>query len=330
MRNIKFLGIPFSAGQPHSGVELAADAFRNTGLFRILNSHAEVVTDLGNLDFTLCGERQSGIIKNEKISGLGNALISRSIESENLKDSFLMNVGGDHGLALGTIHGLLHHYPDLIVVWVDAHGDINSPFSSESGNFHGMPLSFLIQGSHGRGHFSWIRKRLSANRLIYMGPRDLDPAERIYIESEGIQYFSSEDIRQYGPERLLDYALKKADPMGKAPLHLSFDVDVFDSHDVEATGTRVLDGPHREDILRLGKRLGETGRLVSMDLVEVNPELCHEKETSETLELAMRFTRSVIEPLFTQKTEQGLRVPAQEKISPRHQTQTRYYQSSDF
>lgn len=300
MRDIKYLGIPFSGGQPHRGVELSPQVFRDPDFLSRLPA---AVRDLGDLDFSLCGDREDGLIKNERLSGLGNALISSAIESENLKNSFLLNVGGDHGMALGTIHGLLAHYPDLVVVWADAHGDLNTPEASPSGNFHGMPLSFLIQGSQGRKDFSWLRRRLRPNRLIYMGPRDLDPTEKEMIRTLGIQWYSSSDINAFGAGNLLRHALKIADPTGRAPLHLSFDVDVFDANDVEATGTRVAEGPEKNEILKLGKLLGETGRLRSMDLVEVNPELGHEKKISETLELAMRFTLSVTTPVFAPRPE---------------------------
>ncbi len=295
MNHIKYLGIPFSGGQPHRGVEKSPNALRQKDFFERCPVN---VSDLGDLDFSLCGESSSGLIKNERISGLGNALISRSIETENLNNSFLLNVGGDHGLALGTIHGLLHHYPDLVVVWADAHGDINTPAGSQTGNFHGMPLSFLIEGAQDRAQFSWLRKRLRPERLIYMGPRDLDPAEKQIISDLGIQWYSSDDINKYGTEVLLRNALRIADPSGKAPIHLSFDVDVFDAMDVAATGTRVESGPRKNEIMKLGKILGDTGRLRSMDLVEINPDLCHEMQTSETLELSMRFTLSVMNSVF--------------------------------
>lgn len=295
MKHIKYLGVPFSAGQPHTGVEAAPETFRRMSFLRKLPGS---IRDLGDLDFSLCGERTRGAIHNEHLCGLGNALISEAIESENLSQSFLLNVGGDHGMALGTIHGLLSHYPDLVVVWADAHGDINTPASSHTGNFHGMPLSFLVNGPQGREHFSWLRRRLPPGRLIYMGPRDLDPAEKQMIEELGIQWYSSEDINQFGAEVLLRHALRIADPTGTAPIHLSFDVDVFDATDVVATGTRVADGPRKDEMMKLGRLLGESGRLRSMDLVEVNPDFSHEKKTCETLELAMRFTLSVTKPIF--------------------------------
>lgn len=160
-----------------------------------------------------------------------------------------------------------------------------------------MPLSFLIKGSQGREDFAWLRKRLPPGRLIYMGPRDLDHEEKTIIEDSGIQYYSSEDINKYGVEVLLSHALKIADPTGDNKIHLSFDVDVFDEADVAATGTRVKDGPRKSEILKLASLLGETGRLVSMDLVEINPELGTDLKIRETVELALQFTHSVLAAL---------------------------------
>ncbi len=298
MKGIKILGIPFKAGQPHAGVAEAPEALRAKSLIPLLRQLSPGVEDLGDLDFSLCGEHEEGQIKNERASALGNALISESIQSENLGQSFLLNIGGDHGMALGTIHGLLHHHPDLIVVWADAHGDINTPGSSQSGNFHGMPLSFLLKGNQGREEFSWLRKQLRPERLIFMGPRDLDPAEKEIIRELGIQWYSSDDINSFGTEALLSRALKIADPDGTAPIHLSFDIDVFDPQDVIATGTRVPQGPEKNEMMKLGRLLGETGRLRSMDLVEVNPDFSHETNACETIDLAMQFTLSVTASVF--------------------------------
>lgn len=315
MKHIKFLGIPFSAGQPHRGVEVAPRTLRETGFLRALPGK---VLDLGDLDFSLCGERSEGLIKNEKQSALGNALISEAIASEDLRQSFLLCAGGDHGLALGTIHGLLAHYPDMVVIWADAHGDINTPQTSHSGNFHGMPLSFLLNGDQGIHSFRWLRRTLRPGQLIYMGPRDLDGGERALIEDLGIQWYSSEDINSFGVEALLKHALRIADPSGRCPLHLSFDVDVFDAPDVVATGTRVAQGPLKSEIMKLGRLVGQTGRLRSMDLVEVNPELCHETQTRETLELARRFTLSVTAPMFPPRPvqEPQLVLPSLKQLYP--------------
>ena len=129
MEQTLFLGAPFSGGQPHPGVSMAPDEFRkhHPDLFS-----AGEWQDVGNIVGPGCSFE--GAMEHAR-------LIAEKVESLPLKDNFFAAVGGDHGLALGTVHGLLHHHPDLLVVWIDAHADANVPSSSPSGNMHGMPLA---------------------------------------------------------------------------------------------------------------------------------------------------------------------------------------------
>lgn len=291
---LKVLGIPFSFGQGKPGVKSAPAALRGRGLLHRLGRFA-TVQDLGDLDFELCEGRGHGeLILQEAGSALGTELISQCVEGEDLKDTFLLSVGGDHGLALGTIHGLLRHDPNTIVVWADAHGDINTPTTSPSGNFHGMPLAFLLGLVPGSETFAWVKRIIAPRNLILMGPRDLDEGEKRIIRELSIQYYSSLEINCFGAERLLRSALFKADPTESVPIHLSFDMDLFDADDIQSTGTRVPNGPRFTEIFSLGRALGKTGRLRSMDLVELNPELGDEEEVLESVQLAIEFVEAVV------------------------------------
>lgn len=299
MEKIKFLGIPFAFGQPHSGVKMAAAHCRLRGLLDRLETIA-TVRDLGDIDFSLVegGDEVQSPIKNHNASSLGCELISRCIEGERLHDAFLLNMGGDHGLGLGSIHGILTHDPSTIVVWADAHGDINPPEASLSGNFHGMPLSFLLGLNRQDKRFSWMKKFLRPQKLILFGPRDLDQAEKEIIEELSIQYISSEEIRRSGTQNLLERALKIADPTGNSPIHLSFDVDFCDASVVKATGTPVAQGPGRNHLMELGSFLGQTGRLRSMDVVELNPEIGSWQEVRESFKIAFDFIQLTLEETF--------------------------------
>lgn len=298
MEKIKFLGVPFSFGQPLEGVKKAPAHFRLRGYLKELEDIAPV-RDLGDIDFALI-KKLRGIspIKNAAPSGLGCELISQCIERERLDRSFLLNLGGDHGLALGTIHGILTHRPETVVIWADAHGDINPPEASETGNFHGMPLSFLLGLNRNEKYFHWIRRLLKPQKLILFGPRDLDWVEKKIIEELSIQYISSEEIKKFGTEFLIKKALAKADPRGEAPLHLSFDVDFCDPKSVAATGTRVPGGPDFSQVLELGRYLGQTGRLRSMDVVELNPEIGPPQDVRETFNLTFEFVRLTLQESF--------------------------------
>lgn len=300
MKNIKVLGIPFNFGQPHTGVEHALTALRYHGFFDELAKISHV-KELGCLDFSLIalsGRSDSALIKNARTVDLASELISHCIAGEKLANSFLLNIGGDHGMGLGTVHGMLQHSPETIIVWADAHGDINTPESSPSGNFHGMPLSYLLGISDDHRQFLWLKKYLSPKKLIFFGPRDLDPAEKEIISELSIQYYSSSYINEFGADSIVSRALKLADPTEKAPIHLSFDVDIFDAQDVFATGTRVAQGPKVSEVMRMGEILGSTGRLRSMDLVEINPDLAEFHEVQHTLKLAQEFTLKTLRALF--------------------------------
>lgn len=213
-------------------------------------------------------------------------------------------------MGLGTVHGMLMQNPETVVIWADAHGDVNTPTSSASKNFHGMPLSFLMNISNDPVLFPWIKRSLPPERLILVGPRDLDPVEKEIIEDLRIQYLSSEEMNKFGTRHLLKRALEKVDPNGDFPIHLSFDVDLFDSRDIISTGTRVGCGPYMPEIFNLGRTLAETGRLRSMDLVELNPKLGYETEMLRTFKLALNFTQYTIRNTFERQFRSGI-VPSE-------------------
>lgn len=297
-RNIKLLGIPFTYGQDKSGVRLAADVLRKYGLVDMLNELAPT-KDLGDLGLNVPkSDLAYNGIKNEVESAIASQRISKFIEREDLEESFLLNIGGDHGMGLGVLHGLLHQRPDMVVIWADAHGDINTPESSPSGNFHGMPLSFLLEGAQNREVFEWLSHRLPANKLILFGPRSLDAREKEIIEKLSIQYYSSEEINRRGSSEIIKQALAKADPEGKCPIHLSLDIDFFDSEDVISTGTRESQGPEFEEVFFMGRALSETGRLCSMDIVELNPEIGTWIDVDATFQTAIDFVRYTLNGCF--------------------------------
>lgn len=259
---IKFLGAPFIFGQNNKSLSEAPHFFRQEGILNLLSQYDEV-EDLGDLPLH---------IFNDHIfpESSANAFISDRVASINTTDSFLLTVGGDHGMALGSVHGLLQSNSKRVIIWADAHADLNTTESSISGNFHGMPLSFLLN-LKGNPIYPWIKHHLSASQLIYFGPRSLDPFELKIIRQLGIQYYSSEDINQFGSESILKKALKEADPYSQLPIHLSFDVDLLDASDMPSTGISLEHGPKFEEVIKMAEFLKSTSRFQSMDLVEFDP-----------------------------------------------------------
>lgn len=293
MERFKLLGVPFDFGQELSGVKYAGSFLREMGLLEEMRD-ISVTDDLGEMIFPVKTETTiTDHIKNLREASLCNRMISERIASEHLDNDFLLSVGGDHGMSLGTIHGILSHRPDSVIIWADAHGDINTPATTPSGNFHGMPLAFLT-GLASHPEFDWVKNRLSPEKLILIGPRDLDEGERDLILKHKIQYFSSDELNRLGAKEILEMALHRADPMGTCPIHLSFDVDVFDGSDVHSTGTIVPHGPKLEELFLLGGLVAETGRLKSMDLVEFNPSIGTIEEVQASATLIMDFVKTTL------------------------------------
>lgn len=302
MQDIKILGVPFSYGQEKEGVKLAPDYFRKSGLCSMLNE-ITMTTDLGNLDLEIANmDLDLNGIKKEYQSSIASYQLSNALEKLTLEDSFLLNIGGDHGLGLGVLHGLLYHRPNMVVVWADAHGDINTPTSSPSGNFHGMPLSFILNGAQNIETFSWLKRTLPANKLILFGPRSLDEGELTIIKSLNIQYYSSNQINDKGAATIIKDAIRLADPLGVCPIHLSLDVDFFDAEDIISTGTREAAGPAYNEVFSMGKALAETGRLKSMDVVELNPLIGTTQEVDATFEVAIDFIKLTLMECFKKKS----------------------------
>ena len=261
-----FLGVPFHAGQSKRGVAVTPDFFREVAWRDELGWQ-----DLGNVSAPDYSGRDAAIHHAFELS--------KRVQHTDIKDKFLCLMGGDHGQALGTVHGLLHHYPDLIVVWMDAHADANVPSASPTGNMHGMPLAWLLGARESRPW--WMKRTLSPRRLIYIGPRSIDPYERMLIEELDVAFITPEEAR--GPQfaHILKRELQRIDPKGQSPVHLSLDVDVLDAGLIQGTGTRVENGLSFADVETAIDVLAQHTQVVSAEIVEINPELSTLSEARE-------------------------------------------------
>jgi arginase len=150
-----------------------------------------------------------------------------------------LTLGGDHSLAIGSIAGVADAWgrDDLRVIWVDAHGDINTPATTPTGNLHGMPVAFLmhlIRADQPVPGFEWLyhtgnnKPILTPDRIVFIGLRDVDAGEKVNLKAHGIKCFSMKEIDRWGIGKVMNMAIKHVDPMGRKPIHLSFDVDGID------------------------------------------------------------------------------------------------------
>lgn len=267
---ISLQGIVSGLGQQHQGLELAPDVLRKHGIVDILSKNSEVL-DLGNIHPNNDAWKLIDHVSESSLQALDSCRL-------------LITIGGDHSISMGTIDASLKMYPRAKVLWIDAHGDINTPQTSISGNLHGMPLAGLL------GLFPIEKRRgpkLLPENLFIVGVRDLDLPEINFLKDLKIQHYSSEDVNK-DPILILKKIYAWINDGSGEPVHLSFDIDSLDPRTAPATGTRVPNGLSLEFVKSLVKQVAESGFLISVDLVEFNPSLAvNPQELALTIESVM-------------------------------------------
>ncbi|CAK6975627.1 arginase-2%2C mitochondrial [Scomber scombrus] len=233
----------------------------------------------------------------------------------------LVMLGGDHSLAIGSVGGHAEQCPDLCLIWVDAHADVNTPMTSPSGNLHGLPVAFMLKELQDKmpniPGFSWMKPFLSSRDLVYIGLRDVDPGEYQILKNLGIQYFTMRDIDRLGIQRVMEVTLDHLLSRKQRPIHLSFDIDAFDPSLAPATGTPVNGGLTYREGIYITEEIHNTGLLSAMDLVEVNPVLGASREAVQaTASLAVDVIASSLG-----QTREGAHVPMEETPSVKNDTE---------
>lgn len=291
-KNLSLIGAATDLGQTKAGTEIAPSWLRYKGSTEILTRKFFNVQDLG--DITPIERRED----NPQIQAISdyNHRLMMVLEQELRKERTLLTLGGDHSIAIGTLAASLKVKPDTKVVWVDAHADINTFFTSPTGNIHGMPLAFffnLIVDEDAKKAFEWVPD-LKVENLVYIGLRDVDSGERKFIKELGITTYYAEDVAEMGIDKVLEETLAQLCPTGEESVHLSFDVDGLDPKYIPATGTPVPGGLSLLDGQKIINSLMRNSQLISFDLVEVNPMLGEDKED---LELTAQSVNSLLEAI---------------------------------
>jgi arginase len=199
-------------------------------------------------------------------------------------------LGGDHSVALGSLVGMARVHGPGGVLWIDAHGDLNTPATSPSGNVHGMVLAAALDlGGDAFHHDAWTLPAVAPRRIALVGVRSLDQGERELLRRLDAKVFTMSEIDRIGIEPCMREAIAHA--AGAAFLHVSFDMDVVDPDHAPGVGTPVRGGlSYREAHLAM-ETVAESGLLDSLDIVEVNPILDRENATGQ---LAVELVASAL------------------------------------
>jgi len=296
---VALVGAPLCEGQPLGGVNMAPGAFRNGGLERAVRNLKWDFCDCGDVREDARAEPQGPgpasdmyyppeMVKNSVAVGSGVGAVHKLVSQKAADGKFVLTIGGDHSVAAGSITGIMKHRPQLAVVWIDAHGDCNTPETSPSKNYHGMPLAHVMGWfSRPVRGFEWYEEHtatcppLAEDQVALIALRDVDQTERDLLRNSGVHVFTMSDIDRLGIGAVMELALERIDPKGRRPLHLSFDIDSCDPSIAPGTGTKARGGLSYREAHYICERLAVTRRLGSMDIVEVNPEL--DKHTEEDM-----------------------------------------------
>jgi arginase len=274
-------------GASRRGVDMGPFAVRYADLRERLQQLGHTVEDAGNVHVPFREDAERGAQRGARYLGAITE-VCRAVASQSrqaLADGCLPIVlGGDHSLAAGSVAGAAAHYAAagkrIGVIWMDAHGDLNTPGTSRSGNVHGMPLAHLLgQGDPAFASVAGLRPAVRPENVALVGVRDLDGPEREHITQWGLKAQTMRTIDERGLRTVMKEAIAVA-TAGTAGIWLSFDLDVVTPEAAPGVGTPVPGGMTFREAHLAMEMLADTGKLIGIDLVEVNPVIDEHNRTA--------------------------------------------------
>ena len=276
---VRIIGVPMDLGASRRGTDMGPSALRIAGLAPALQALEYEVLD--QLQVTV-PDRETSIerdasarFKREILSVCGELAVK--VETSMQRGECPLILGGDHSIAMGSVSGaaaaLAKNRQQLGLIWFDAHGDMNVPGMSPSGNIHGMPLAHLLGKGDGElCDIHSIGRKVRPEKVALVGIRDIDSAEREAIKKSGIHTFTMRDVDERGMRSVAEEIIKVV-TSGTGGFHLSFDVDGCDPALIPGSGTLVPGGVNFREAHLLLEMCADSGKMLSMDVVELNPVL---------------------------------------------------------
>ena len=290
---IDLIGVQIDFGAAQKGVAMGPLAIRYAGLKDDLRSMGYTLRDKGDIVPPEDGMSLRHMIRFEQVNATNKQLYEEV--SETLENGrFPLVLGGDHSIAAGSVSAVAKHYEpqgEIGVIWIDAHGDWNDDESTISGNMHGMPFSAVCGwGPDSMVDFGQKPHFVPTAHCVQVGGHDFDEAEAARMKEAGMNVFTISAIDKRGMSEVMKEAIRIAGD-GTVGIHLSFDVDAITPEYAPGTGTPVENGITAREAFLAVEMLAQSGKLISMDLVEVNPILDDKNKTgrmaSELIQLAL-------------------------------------------
>ena len=297
--SISLIGVPTDIGAGARGASMGPEALRVAGIQAVLESHGLQVADRGNL----AGPANPWLPPVNGYRHLAevvawNTALHDAVHAELAQGRMPIVLGGDHCLGMGSISAVARHCREagktLRVLWLDAHADFNTAELTPSGNVHGMPVACLC--GHGPAELTGIgghTPAIAPDVVRQIGIRSVDPGEKRFVHEVGLEVFDMRYIDEMGMRHTMEQALVGLDE--NTHLHVSFDVDFLDPEIAPGVGTTVPGGPTYREAQLCMEMIADTGRLASLDVMELNPAL---DVRNRTAELAV----DLIESLFGKST----------------------------
>jgi arginase len=298
-KTVALIGAPTDIGAGARGASMGPEALRVAGLQAALEGHGLTVLDLGNLS----GPPNPWQAPHDGYRHLPevvawNQTVHAAVHAELARGHLPILLGGDHCLGIGSISAVARHCRDagkkLRVVWLDAHADFNTSVLTPSGNVHGMPVACLCgQGPQALIEIGGQVPAIHPKCMRQIGIRSVDPGEKRLVHQAGLEVFDMRYIDEMGMRHTMELALATMD--ARTHLHVSFDVDFLDPEIAPGVGTTVPGGPTYREAQLCMEMIADSGRLASLDVMELNPAL---DVRNKTAALAV----DLIESLFGKST----------------------------
>lgn len=293
-QKIRILGVPMDLGQSRRGVDMGPSALRVAGLQARLKQLGYQVEDIGNISVKQPEEQHYGDKRAKYLNEIAETCqgLAETVEKTLSEEMMPIVLGGDHSIAAGSVAGVASFFRKqskrVGLIWLDAHGDVNTPESSPSGNVHGMPLASIMgYGAPELTELCNFKPKIEPQNVVMVGIRELDTKERQLVKKSGVHVFTMREIDERGMRDVMAEALRFAtdDTNGIA---VSLDMDFLDPTEAPGVGTPVRGGvTYREAHLAL-EMIADSHALVSFELVEINPVVdLHNKTAILGVELAL-------------------------------------------